>query len=219
MSKHTALSALSRAKVGKGAARATRRTGQVPAVIYGDNKEPVTISILEKDLVKAKSTHAFFTNVCDVDVEGKKHSVIPRDIQLHPVSDRPVHADFLRVTDKTVIKVSVPVNLINQKDCPGLVKGGVINLVRHELEVTCSAKDIPEEFTVDLTGLDVGDSVHISNLTLTKGVVPTEPLTLTVLTVVAPSSLKSEEGEAAKIEDGSEEATDAATPATEEAKK
>jgi len=225
MTKNTALKAEVRSKAGKGSARATRRAGNVPAVIYGGNKEPVMISITQKDLVMAVSEKAFLTSVFDIDVEGKVHSVVPRDVQLHPVSDIPLHADFLRVSDKTIIRVSIPVNLINHKDCPGVVKGAVINLVRHELEVTCSAKNIPSEFKVDLTGLDVGSSVHISEITMPEGVVPTEPEKLTVLTVVAPSSMKSEEDSGVSSTEegaeGEEAATDAATPeatATEEKK-
>ncbi|MCE9507180.1 MAG: 50S ribosomal protein L25/general stress protein Ctc [Alphaproteobacteria bacterium] len=167
-SKNTALTALARAKAGKGAARATRRTGQTPGVIYGDNKEAVLISVLEKDLMKSISKQSFFTSLCDLDVAGKKFMVLPRDVQLDPVNDRPVHVDFLRVTDKTIIRVGVPVHVINQKDCPGLTKGGVLNLVSHEIEVYCRATDIPAEFTVDLAGLDVGHSIHIGTLLLQR---------------------------------------------------
>ena len=131
--KKTALTALARAKAGKGAARATRRTGQIPGVIYGDNKEPTLISILEKDLAMATTKQSFFNNLCDIEVEGKKFLVLPREVQVDPVNDRPIHADFLRVTDKTIIRVGVPVHVKNQKDSPGIAKGGVLNLVRHEI--------------------------------------------------------------------------------------
>ena len=196
-SKNTALTALARAKAGKGAARATRRTGQVPGVIYGDSKEPVLISVLEKDLAKATSKQAFFTSLCDLDVAGHKYLVLPRDVQVDPVNDRPIHADFLRVTEKTIIRVGVPVRVINHKDCPGLTKGGVLNLVRHEIEVFCGAKDIPEEFVVDLAGLDVGNSIHISSLKMPAGVKPAIQGDFTVVTLVAPSAMKSEVEEAA----------------------
>jgi large subunit ribosomal protein L25 len=195
--KNTALTALARAKAGKGAARATRRTGQVPGVIYGDSKEPVLISVLEKDLAKATSKQAFYTSLCDLDVAGQKFLVLPRDVQLDPVNDRPIHADFLRVNAKTVIRVGVPVRVINQKDCPGLAKGGVLNLVRHDIEVYCAATSIPEEFIIDLAGLDVGHSIHIGAIKMPSGVKPAIQGEFTVITLVAPSAMKSEVEEAA----------------------
>lgn len=195
--KHTALTALARAKAGKGAARATRRTGQTPGVIYGDNKEPVLISVLEKDLAKVISKQSFFTSLCNLEVAGQKYLVLPRDVQLDAVNDRPIHADFLRVTDKTIIRVGVPVRVVNHKDCPGLTKGGVLNLVRHDIEVLCRATDIPLEFVVDLAGLDVGNSIHISDIKLPAGVKPAVQGDFTVVTLVAPSAMKSEVEEAA----------------------
>jgi len=195
--KNTALTGLARAKAGKGAARATRRTGQVPGVIYGDNKEPILISVLEKDLAKATSTKAFFQSLCNLEVAGQKYLVLPRDVQLDAVNDRPIHADFLRVTDKTIIRVGIPVRVINHKDCPGLTKGGVLNLVRHELEVFCSATSIPDEFVIDLAGLDVGHSIHVSAINMPAGVKPAVQGNFTVVTIVAPSAMKSEVEEAA----------------------
>jgi len=196
-SKNTALTASARAKAGKGAARATRRTGQIPGVIYGDNKEAVLISLPEKDLFMATSKQSFFTSLCDLEVAGKKFLVVPRDVQLDPVSDAPIHVDFLRVTEKTIIRVEVPVHVKNQKDCIGLTKGGVLNLVRHEIEVFCRATDIPEEFVVDLAGLDVGSSIHIGNIQMPAGVKPAKQGNFTVVTIVAPSAMKSEVEEAA----------------------
>ena len=195
--KHTALTAVARAKAGKGAARATRRTGQTPGVIYGDNKETILISVLEKDLAKATSQHGFFTSLCNLEVAGQKYLVLPRDVQLDAVNDRPIHADFLRVTDKTIIRVGIPVRVINHKDCPGLTKGGVLNLVRHDLEVFCRATDIPDEFVVDLAGLDVGHSIHVSTIKMPPGVKPAVQGDFTVVTIVAPSAMKSEVEEAA----------------------
>lgn len=194
MSTHkTTLAAEARAKAGKGAARAVRRTGQVPGVIYGDKKEPVLVSVSERELVKSLSSKSFFTSLCDLTVDGTKYLVLPRDVQLHPVNDRPEHVDFLRVTDKTIIRVSVPVRVTNEKAAPGITKGGVINLVHHEIEVYCSATDIPEEFVADLTGLDVGGSLHIGNLGLPKGVEPALEGNFTVVTLVAPSGMKSDD--------------------------
>ena len=194
---NTTLTALARAKAGKGAARATRRTGQVPGVIYGDNKEAVLISILEKDLAKYTGKKNFYTSLCSLEVAGQKHLVLPRDVQFDAVNDRPIHADFLRVTEKTAIRVGIPVRVINQKDSPGITKGGVLNIVRHEIEVTCPATSIPEEFVVDLTGLDVGHSIHVSKIKMPTGVKPTTQGDFTVVTLVAPSAMKSEVEEAA----------------------
>jgi large subunit ribosomal protein L25 len=194
---NTTLTALARAKAGKGAARATRRTGQVPGVVYGDNKEPVLISILEKDLAQVTGKKSFYTSLCHLDVAGQKHLVLPRDVQFDAVNDRPIHADFLRVTEKTNIRVGIPVRVINQKDSPGITKGGVLNVVRHEIEVLCPATSIPEEFVVDLAGLDVGSAIHISAVKLPSNVRPTTHGDFTVVTLVAPSAMKSEVEEAA----------------------
>lgn len=190
--KNTALAAESRAKAGKGAARAVRRTGAIPGVIYGDKKEPVIISLSANELTKAIAKKGFYTALCDLTLDGKKHLVLPRDIQLCPVSDRPLHADFLRVTEKTIIRVHVPVTVVNQKDSPGLVKGGVLNIVRHEIDVYCPATEIPDEFLVDLKGIEVGHSVHIEDLKLPKNVTPAMQGNFTVITIVAPSAMKSE---------------------------
>ncbi|MDP2206849.1 MAG: 50S ribosomal protein L25/general stress protein Ctc [Alphaproteobacteria bacterium] len=188
----TTLAAEARAKAGKGAARAVRREGKVPAVIYGDNKEPVLIAINERVLLKELSNKQFFTHLCDLTVEGKTVLVLPRDVQLHPVNDRPEHADFLRVSEKTMIRVNVPVRVTNEKASPGLIKGGVINLVHHEIEVHCKATDIPEEFIMDIGGLELGGSLSIENLKLPKSVVPTLDGDFTIVSVVAPTAMKAE---------------------------
>ncbi len=208
---NTVLTAVARAKAGKGAARAIRRTGQVPAVVYGDNKEPVLVSLFEKELLKASSVAAFYTSLCELDINGEKHKVLPRDVQLDAVNDRPIHADFLRVTDKTVIRVGIPVRVTNHKDSPGITKGGVLNIVRHEIEVFCRATEIPEEFMVDLAGLDVGYSIHVSAINLPASVKPVTQGDFTVVTLVAPSALKSEADEAAAAAAAAAEA--AAAPA------
>lgn len=212
MSKNkTTLAAEARAKAGKGAARAVRRTGNIPAVIYGDNKEPTLISLPEKELTLAVKKKGFFTNLCDLTVGTQKYLVLPREVQVHPVNDRPEHADFLRVSEKTVIRVQVPIRVANEKGSPGLIKGGVLNLVRHEIEVYCKATDIPDEFIADLDGLDVGYSLHIDDLKLPSGVKPALQGNFTVATIVAPSAMKSDD-EAKAAEAGTPEAA-AAAPA------
>ena len=216
-SEKTALTASARAKAGKGAARAIRRTGQIPGVIYGGNTAPTLISLVEKDIAKVTENQSFFNNLCDIEVAGKKTLVLPRDVQLDPVNDRPIHADFMRVTDKTVIRVGIPVHVKNQKDCPGLIKGGVLNLVRHEVEVYCKAMDIPEEIAVDLTGLDVGYSIHLGQVKLPSGVKPVKEGDFTLITLVAPSAMKSEVDEAVSADAdaaGTAEAEADATPGT-----
>ncbi|MEK9706940.1 MAG: 50S ribosomal protein L25/general stress protein Ctc, partial [Alphaproteobacteria bacterium] len=154
----------SRARVGKGAARAERRNGRVPAVIYGANKDPEAISIDPAQLRAARMQPGFFATLFVVEVEGNSQQVLCRDLQLHPVTDRPMHADFLRVTERTQINVEIPVSFENEEESPGLRQGGVLNVVRHVVEVICHAGSIPNDITVDLAGLEIGDSVHISNV-------------------------------------------------------
>jgi large subunit ribosomal protein L25 len=214
MSKNkTTLVAVSRAKAGKGAARAVRRTGSIPGVIYGDNKEPVLVSLPAKELGLALAKKGFFTRLCDLSVDGGSHLVLPRDVQLDAVTDRPLHADFLRVTDKTLIRVEVPVTVINHKDCPGLAKGGVLNIVRHEVEVYCPATSIPDEFIVNLAGIEVGHSVHVEDLEMPKGVEAAGSGDFTVVTIVAPSAMKSDADATAATTDAAAPAAAAAAPA------
>lgn len=206
MAKKTQLAATARAKAGKGAARAERRNGNIPAVIYGDNKEPVLISLSAKELTKELSNKQFYTHLCDLSVDGQAHLVIPRDVQLHPVTDRPEHADFLRVSAKTVINVEVPVRVTNEEECKGLKAGGVLALIHHTIEVYCKATDIPEEFVVDLEKLEIGDSVHIEDLKLPKGTEPTQEGNFTVLSIVPPTVQKAAEEEEASAEGEAEAA-------------
>jgi large subunit ribosomal protein L25 len=198
------LSATARKGAGKGAARATRREGRVPAVIYGDNKEAVLISIEEKYVARALHSGVLFTAISEIDIDGQKHLTLVRDIQLHPVSDRPTHIDFLRVNDKTMIKVNVPVHFINEEECPGIARGGILNVARHDIEVFSRATKIPDSLTVDLTGLDVGDSISFSAVQVPDGVEPTiTDRDFTIASITAPSALRSAEGGDAS-EDGEE---------------
>jgi large subunit ribosomal protein L25 len=188
MADTVAFKAESRAQVGKGAARATRRGGKVPAVIYGANQDPEPITIDPTQLRVALSQPGFFATLFDIDVDGNAQKVLCRDLQVHPVTDVPLHADFLRVTERTRINVDIPVDFINEEESPGLRNGGVLNIVRHTVEVMCRAGAIPESFVVDLTGLEVGDSVHISGITLPNGVTPTiTDRDFTIATIAAPT--------------------------------
>ena len=187
-----------RDRAGKGVARATRRNGRVPAVIYGDKKEPVSISLDFKDLQLLANRPAFFNHLLKLKVDGQEFQVLPRDVQLDPVSDRPIHVDFLRVSPTTKVTVLVPVQFINQDKCPGLRRGGVLNIVRREVELRCSPLNIPEMLTFDLEGLDIGASIHINAVQLPDGVTPTTKRNFTVATVAPPTIMLSDEEEAAR---------------------
>lgn len=205
MSNISTLSARARDRAGKGSARAARREGLVPAVIYGDKKDPLSITVTLRDLEKLLKP-GFFSHLVDIDVGGEKHRVLPRDLQQHPVSDRALHVDFLRVSATTEITVEVPVEFINDESCPGLRRGGVLNVVRHDVEVYCLPDNIPEKITVDLAGLQIGDSVHISAVKLPEGVRPTiEDRDFTIATIAAPTTVSEEAAEGAEAEAAGEE--------------
>ncbi|MEQ8600273.1 MAG: 50S ribosomal protein L25/general stress protein Ctc [Devosia sp.] len=194
MAANKVLKAQAREGVGKGAARELRRQGRVPAVIYGDKKPPVTVSVAFKDALKSIYSGGFKSHVLDLDVDGTVHKVIPRDYQLDVVMDQPVHIDFLRVSGSSKIHVEVHVNFINEETSPGLKRGGTLNVVRHTIELIAPANAIPEEITVDLAGTEIGDSLHISAVTLPKGVTAAiADRDFTIATLVAPSGLKSAE--------------------------
>jgi large subunit ribosomal protein L25 len=204
MSDQLTLSAEARERAGKGASRALRREGRVPAVIYGNNEEPTTVHLEEKALMKALHTGHFMNSVVMVGFGGKDVRTLPKDVSFHPVTDRPLHVDFLRISEHAKVTVNVPVHFINELAAPGIKRGGVLNVVRHELELVCDAAEIPDEIPVDLTGFEVGDSIHISAVTLPKGV--SSAITdrdYTIATIVAPSALKSSEGDSdtAAVED------------------
>ncbi|MBT7770126.1 MAG: 50S ribosomal protein L25/general stress protein Ctc, partial [Rhodospirillales bacterium] len=155
-----------RDRAGKGAARATRRAGRVPAVIYGNKEDPKMISVDPIELTQQLHVRGFFARVCEVNLDGEIHRVLPRDIQLDPVTDRPLHVDFMRFSATTRVAVEIRVQIDNEEDCPGLRAGGVINIVRHTIEALCRPDDIPDFLTVDLAGLEIGDGVHISSVDL-----------------------------------------------------
>lgn len=201
MSDVLTLSAEARDRAGKGASRALRREGRVPAVIYGNNEEPTLVHVEEKLLNKLLGTGHFFNSVVMVEVGGKTVRTLPKDVEFHPVTDRPLHADFLRVGEHSSVHVNVPVHFINEEKAPGIKRGGVLNIVRHEIELICDAAEIPDEVAIDLTGFDVGDSIHISHVALPKGAKSAiTDRDFTIATVVAPSSLKSSEGDTTKTE-------------------
>jgi large subunit ribosomal protein L25 len=196
MSEQLTLSAETRERAGKGASRVLRREGRVPAVVYGNNEEPLSIHLEEKALVKALSTGHFMNSVVMIDAGGTPARTLPKDVQFHPVTDRPLHVDFLRMSEHSKVHVAVPIRFVDEEGSKGLKRGGVLNAVRHELELVCDAAEIPEEIAISLAGLDIGDSIHISNVSLPSG--SESAITdrdFTIATIVAPSVYKVSEGE------------------------
>jgi large subunit ribosomal protein L25 len=202
MSEQLSLSAETRDRVGKGASRSLRREGRVPAVIYGNKADPVSIHVEEKALVKALMTGHFFNSVVMIDGAAKSAvRTLPKDVAFDPVTDRPVHVDFLRISEHAKVTVAVPVVFTDEDDSRGMTRGGVLNVVRHDLELVCDASEIPEQIEISLKGLDIGDSIHISNVKLPKGVESAiDDRDFTIATLIAPSAMKSDVQEAAAEE-------------------
>lgn len=206
------LQASVRDAAGKGSARQARRNGLVPAVIYGNNEQPLMITLDANKLSLAMAKGGFFTHIMSVDVSGKKHAVLARDAQLDPVSDKCVHVDFLRVTDKTEIRIAVPLHIEGFEKSPGAKRGGVVNTVSHELDLFCLAGSIPEGITIDASGMDIGDTIHLADIKLPKG---TRPINaeeeITLVTIAAPTAMRDDAKAAAEAK--AAEAAAAAAPA------
>ena len=199
MSESYEIAATVRERVGKGAARALRRENKIPAVIYGDKKSPEPIAVDLKDMTMRLHGGSFMTTVATVNVGGKKSLVIPRDYQLHPVRDELLHIDFLRITKGAKLTVEVPVTFINEESSKGLKRGGVLNVVRYSVELDCPVDAIPDSLELDLAGLDLGDSIHISAVTLPEGVTPSiTDRDFTIATIAAPAGLQEEDEEDAE---------------------
>ena len=189
----TVLTANAREKVGKGSAREARRQGNIPAVIYGDKKSPIPIVEEQKILVRHLNTGGFFNTLFDIDVNGELNRVLPRDVQVHPVTDVPEHVDFLRVSATTKVSVEVPVEFIGDDVSPGIKSGGVLNVVRYTIEVSCTPDLIPNTLLLDLSSAEIGDSLHISAVNLPEGVTPTiSDRDFTIATIVAPTVVRDE---------------------------
>jgi len=199
MSKIIKLQATARGGAGKGAARAVRREGRVPGVVYGDKKEPQNISFAYNELQPHVNTGRFMSTLVDLEVDGTVVRAIPRDIQFEPVRDFISHVDFLRLGKGARIHVEIPVHFKNHLDSPGIKKGGVLNIVRHEIDLYCPADFIPDEILIDLTGLEIGQSIHISAVKLPENVTPAiRERDFTIATIAAPAGLKEEEAAAAE---------------------
>jgi large subunit ribosomal protein L25 len=207
------LKATARPVSGKGAARAERRAGRVPAVIYGDNKPPLAISIGSQELTQRILAGRFLTTIYDIDLDGAKHRVIPRDFHLDPVRDFPIHVDFLRLGEGATIRVGVPLHILNGETAPGVKRGGTVNIVTHTIELECPADAIPQYLEADIGKLDIGDSLHLSDIQLPNGVKSlSREDELTLVTVVPPSDL-GEEAKPAAAAGAAPAAAGAAAPA------
>jgi large subunit ribosomal protein L25 len=200
MSKAYELKAEARERVGKGSARDIRRNGRVPAVIYGDKKAPLSISLDYKDLYYKIHGGGFMHTVATLDVGGEMIRVLPKDYHVHPVNDRPMHVDFLRVSANARVTVNIPVHFINQGISPGIKRGGILNIVRHEVEFTCPVDSIPDFIEVDMASVDIGHSVHISAVKLPEGLKATIDRDFTIATIVSPGGALEEAAPAAAAE-------------------
>jgi large subunit ribosomal protein L25 len=208
------LAAVTRSGTGKGAARFVRREGRVPAVIYGGGQKPEPISVDFKDVNKLIYGGGFLTTLFELEVDGRKERVLPRDYQLDVVTDRPLHVDFLRLTPGSLVRIGVPVHVTNREASPGLKKGGTVNLVLHSVEVLAPAENIPESITIDISGLDFADSVHVSALKLPEGCKAVSSKSdLTVVTIVPPTVMAEETPSAAAPAAGAAAAAATAAPA------
>jgi large subunit ribosomal protein L25 len=191
------LKATARPKRGKGAARAARRAGRVPGVIYGNNEPPVTISVDDADLRQRILAGRFLTTIYDIDLEGKKHRVIPRDFHLDAVRDFPLHVDFMRLGEGATIRVSVPLHVQNAETAPGVKRGGTVNIVTHTIDVECSVDNIPQFIEADVSGLEISYSLHLSDIELPPGVKSLSREDATLVTIVPPSGYAEEQKAAA----------------------
>lgn len=219
MSEQLTLAAETRDQVGKGASRSLRREGRVPAVIYGNKQDPAAIHIEEKALMRALMTGHFMNSTVMIDVGGKPSLTLPKDVAFDPVTDRPVHVDFLRIGAHSTVTVNVPVVFTDEDDSPGISKGnGVLNVIRHDLELVCDASNIPGEITISLAGREIGDVIHISDVALPKGVKPSvEDRDFTIATIVPPTvpTVEDDEADAALAEAQAAESEEAAAEAVE----
>lgn len=191
------LKATARPQSGKGAARAERRAGRVPGVIYGNNQPPVTISVDDRELRQRILAGRFLTTIYDIELEGKKHRVIPRDFHLDPVRDFPIHVDFMRLGEGATIRISVPLHVVKSEGSPGVKRGGTVNIVTHALELECSVDNIPQYIEADASALEIGHSLHLNDVKLPAGVKSLTRADATLVTIVPPSGYAEEQKAAA----------------------
>jgi large subunit ribosomal protein L25 len=214
MAETTKVVAKMRDRAGKGGARSSRREGLIPAVIYGDKQPPQMIAVEPKTIERELHKEGYFNHTLKIDVDGKSVDVLPRDVQVDPVTDKPLHLDFLRVGADSIITVQVPVHFRNEAAAPGIKRGGVLNIVMHEITVRTKASAIPEYFEVDLTGLEIGHSVHLSALKVPEGVrTVTRDKDPTVASIAAPTVVREAAAETPTAADGATPAPGGAAPA------
>lgn len=186
------LQATARPKAGKGAARAERREGRVPGVIYGDRKPPLAISLDKNELRQRIYGGRFLTTLYDISIDGQKHRVIPRDFQIDPIKDQPVHVDFMRLGEGALIRVAIPVHVTGAESSPGVKRGGAVNIVTHTIDVRCPPDAIPDAIEVDVSGLEISYSKHLNEVALPKNVKILTRLDTTLVTIVPPSGYAEE---------------------------
>ena len=187
------LSAERRVAAGKGAARATRRAGRIPGIVYGGGGEPVAISLDPREFSRALARRSFFATLVDLTVDGTVERALPREVQYHPATDKPLHVDFMRVSATSRVTVTVPVVFVDHEQSIGLRRGGILNIVRHGIDLVCPVDGLPDHVTVSLGGLDIGDSVHISAVTLPEGCAPTiTGRDFTIASIAASSAVREE---------------------------
>jgi large subunit ribosomal protein L25 len=211
------IKATARPKAGKGAARSERRAGRVPGVIYGDSKPPITISLDYADLRQKIYAGRFLTTVYDLEVDGQKHRVIPRDFQLDAIRDNPLHVDFMRLGEGAVIRVAIPIRVTNADTAPGVKRGGTVNMVTHTIDVMVKPEQIPDHIEVDVSELEINYSKHLSDIKFPEGVKPISRIDLTLVTIVPPSGYAEEMKAAAEAAAAASAAAAAAAAAPAEA--
>ncbi len=203
-----------RDETGTGQARAARREGMVPGVLYGGEEKSIAIAVKFNEVIKAINSGQFLSNMIELSHDGKKQKVLTKDVQFHPVSDMPVHVDFFRVTAKSIIEVEVPVIFTGDDVAPGIKRGGILNVVRYAIEVKCPAGDIPDNITVDISEMDIGDSLHISDVNLPENVKPSiDDRDFTIATIVSSRASKEDEEDAEGDEAETEEGAEGEAPA------
>jgi large subunit ribosomal protein L25 len=215
MAETTTLRAEPRDRAGKGAARAARRSGRVPGVLYGEGKPATMITLEPRALAKEVTRPGFFARLVNVEIDGTTHRTLPRDVQLDPITDYPIHVDFLRVSAGTKITVAVPVKFTNAETSPGIRRGGMLNIARHAIDLVCPVENIPDVLTISLEGMEIGDSIHITAVKLPEGTRPTITRNFTVASIAAPTAVRDEQVAAIAAAKAAEAA--AAAPAEGEA--
>jgi len=194
-----------REKAGKGSSRALRREDKIPAVVYGDKKQPTTVTLSRIDLVKELNKGGFMNTAYELKVGKIVENVLPRDVQFHPVTDWPMHVDFLRLAKGSSLNIMIPIHFVGDEECPGIKTGGILNVVRHEVEFSCPANAIPEAIEIDISALEMNDSIHISTVALPEGVTPViDDRDFTIAMISAPSGLKSSETDEEELDEDAE---------------